>query len=400
MLALLQRIKEANVTFKGNLEFVNNWQYFSLGRSSVTLIASFMVTNLPKDPTAEHDQITTTGPYAGTLSAFTTGTKLRTRYLHLLASSSLSHPINFWASDCNRVIETARYFATGFFGLDWDSPEATTPANLHIIPETPDRGANTLTPGDTCLKYRQDLLTGHDYGLIQLEKFRSTYLPAISARFRKQNPGIEFSNGEIYSMQEMCGFEILVRGSSPWCDVFTHEEWRDFEYARDVIHFYRAGPGNKFGAAMGWLWVNATINLLEKGPEAGRLFMSFVHDGDVVPMLAALGWFSEEDGGLSVERRDDGRKWRMSQVVPMNGRVIFERLTCQVPKASEKRDFVRVNINDGIFAVPGCNNGPGHSCPLEEFLAMVRRRGREIGDFGEVCGVDEEMAKGITFLHQ
>ena len=210
-------------------------------------------------------------------------------------------------------------------------------------------------------------------------------------------------------MQEMCGFEILVQGSSPWCDVFTHEDWRNFEYARDVIHYYRAGPGNKFGAVMGWLWLNATANLLEKGREAGKFFMSFVHDGDVVPMLAALGLFSEEDGGLPVTRREDGRKWRMSQVVPMNGRVIFERLTCQTPlkgvaqednKTSGKRDFVRININDGIVAVPGCDDGPGHSCPLGEFLAMVRRRGREIGDFGEICGVDEDKARGITFLHQ
>lgn len=42
-------------------------------------------------------------------------------------------------------------------------------------------------------------------------------------------------------MQEMCGFEITVRGKSKWCDVFTHEEWLEFEYARDVIHYYRAG---------------------------------------------------------------------------------------------------------------------------------------------------------------
>ncbi|KAL8910838.1 MAG: hypothetical protein Q9172_007780, partial [Xanthocarpia lactea] len=116
--------------------------------------------------------------------------------------------------------------------------------------------------------------TGHDYGLIQLTKFRSTYLPAISARFQAQNPGIQFTDGEIYSMQEMCGFEILVRGTSPWCNVFSHDDWLDFEYARDVIHYYRAGPGNRFGPAMGWLWLNATANLLAKGPDAGKLFFS------------------------------------------------------------------------------------------------------------------------------
>lgn len=231
------------------------------------------------EPSAHHDQLTTTGSYAGTLSAFAAGTKLRTRYLSLLTTPPVPNfPLNFWASDCVRVIETARYFVTGFLGLDWDSSSLKTTAakaQLHVIPETPDRGADTLTPGDTCLKYRQDMQTGHDYGLIQLSKFRSTYLPAIAARFQAQNPGIRFTDEEVYSMQEMCGFEILVRGSSPWCDVFTQEDWLDFEYARDVIHYYRAGPGNRFGPVMGWLWLNATAELLSTGPEAtGRFFFS------------------------------------------------------------------------------------------------------------------------------
>ncbi|KAL8942117.1 MAG: hypothetical protein Q9216_001842 [Gyalolechia sp. 2 TL-2023] len=265
MLDLLQRIKDSNITLKGDLAFVNDWEYFSL------------------EPSAEHDQLTTTGPYAGTLSAFAAGTRLRTRYLGLVSSPLLGKPVNFWASDCNRVIETARYFATGFFGLDWDSEKT---AKLHIIPETADRGADTLTPGDTCLKYHEDTRRGHDYGFIQLSKFRSTYLPAIGDRFEVQNSGIRFTDGEIYSMQEMCGFEILVKGSSPWCDVFSHEDWLNFEYARDVIHYYRAGPGNRFGPTMGWLWLNATANLLSGEGNNGGFFFSLYIDPESSLVMA------------------------------------------------------------------------------------------------------------------
>ncbi|KAI4204945.1 MAG: hypothetical protein LQ350_000797 [Teloschistes chrysophthalmus] len=404
MLALLQRIKDSNITLKEQLDFVNDWPYFSLGQSAVYPNTNQGIhltqDSSPLDPSAEHDQLTTTGPYAGTLSAFAAGTRLRSRYRNLLPSSSLPRPVHFWASDSNRVIETARYFATGFFGLDWDSRQA---AKLHIIPETPDLGADTLTPGDTCLKYREDLLTGHDYGLIQLSNFRSAYLPPVSARFEKQTPGIKFTDGELYSMQEMCGFETLVRGSSPWCNAFTHDDWLNFEYARDIIHYYRAGPGNKYGAVMGWLWLNATANLLAEGPDAGRLFFSFVHDGDIVPMLAALDLFPSTTD-LPVTHRLKNRAWKMSQVVPMNGRVIFERLTCEASakdSASEgPRDYVRINVNDGIVALPTCSSGPGSSCPLEDFLSMVQRRGREIGDFREICGVGEDSPGRITFLHQ
>ncbi|KAL8654913.1 MAG: hypothetical protein Q9210_001217 [Variospora velana] len=368
------------------------------------------------EPSAHHDQLTTTGPYAGTLSAFAAGTKLRTRYLSLLTIPPLPHfPLNLWASDCTRVIETARYFATGFLGLDWDSSSLKTTAataQLHIVPETPDRGGDTLTPGDTCLKYRQDMQTGHDYGLIQLSKFRSTYLPAIAARFQAQNPGIRFTDGELYSMQEMCGFEILVRGSSPWCDVFTQEDWLNFEYARDVIHNYRAGPGNRFGPVMGSLWLNATAELLKTGPEAaGRLFFSFVHDGDIIPLLAALDLFPTVEPLPVTHRAPSSRAWRSSQIVPMNGRIIFERLTCKPSSRNTSKGggvhhqaagehFIRININDGIVGLQICASGPGSSCPLEDFLTLVRRRVEEVGDFRTVCGLEAGAPAKIMFLHQ
>jgi acid phosphatase len=65
-------------------------------------------------------------------------------------------------------------------------------------------------------------------------------MPAIRERLAKQTD-MYFEDHEIYAMQEMCGFEITVRGRSDWCDVFTQDEFLSFEYARDVLHYYRAG---------------------------------------------------------------------------------------------------------------------------------------------------------------
>ena len=106
-----------------------------------------------------------------------------------------------------------------------------------------------------------------------MSQYRATYLPPVRKRLYGQT-GIDFSDAEIYAMQEMCGFEILVRGNSSWCDVFTRDEFLAFEYARDVLHYYRAGPGNKYAASMGWLWLNATKSLLLEGEEGGTLFFS------------------------------------------------------------------------------------------------------------------------------
>ncbi|KAI9754503.1 MAG: hypothetical protein M4579_004673 [Chaenotheca gracillima] len=406
MLDLLRRIQDSATPLKGDLAFVNNWEYFT------------------QEPSKHLEQLVNTGPYAGTLEAFTTGVKLRTRYTHLIPANTT----RMWASDSKRVIDTAQYFRAGFFGLEETLAQSTPASILDVIPETAERGGDTLTPGDSCLKYRTDLDRGHDYGAAMLAKFRATYLGDIADRFEKQNPhfSFRFDDSEIYSMQEMCGFETLVRGLSPWCDVFTHADWENFEYARDVIHYYRAGPGNLYGPTMGWLWLNATANLLSEGSSAGPLFFSFVHDGDIIPMLAALDIFpspaspSSPHGDRKPQRLDlpvthvpANRTWRTSQVTPMGGRIIFERLACSSQSPADlaystsnmeeilpPSSFVRININDGIVPLPNCKSGPGSSCPLSQFLQVVSERGEQVGDFRNICGLGAEAPAALTFLHQ
>lgn len=143
-------------------------------------------------------------------------------------------------------------------------------------------------------------------------------------------------------------------------------------------------------------------------------------------MLTALDLFPSSDT-LPTTHRLEPRNWRSSQIAPMSVRIIFELLSCgtttepssasdggrapQVqavlqavsPQQTSKRQsarFVRINVNDGIVALPRCDSGPGSSCPLEEFLAHVRRRGEEGGDFRKLCGLDEDAPDRITFLHQ
>lgn len=131
-------------------------------------------------------------------------------------------------------------------------------------------------------------------------------------------------------------------------------------------------------------------------------------------MLAALDIF-HSPSPLPITHKDPSRKWRLSQVTPMSGRIIFERLTCtprdqpepqkrhQIPLNQahpQNSTYIRININDGITALPNCTSGPGSSCPLTDFLAHVKRRGEEVGDFREVCGLGDDVPGRVEFLHQ
>ena len=382
-LGLLDRLHAPDTKLTGSLAFVDDWTYFTD----------------TSNPAFEN--LTERGPYAGTKQASNTGRAMRRRYGHL---ATKRRPTRFWSCGSLRDVETAECFADGFFGSEWRTDGS---AVLQVIPETHDRGADTLTPGDTCYNYAWDSDEGHDKGYIKLTEWQKTFSKPIAKRLSDDAAGLIFSPWDVYGMMEMCGFEILARGSSPWCGVFTRDEWLEFEYARDLLHYYRAGPGNKFGPLMGWLWLNATQKLMSDFLSKD-VYFSFVHDGDIVPAMATLGIFSQPlvQEQLPTDRVATERKWRTSDVVPMGGRLIFERITCESEeRKQEKVHGVRLFVNDALidlkilpyaFALPDAEG----AISLESFQTFLSIRGTELGDFREFCGLDDDAPDRIKFLHQ
>ena len=381
-LNLLERLRAPEAKLTGSLLFVNDWDYF---------------TNT-SNPAFE--DLTDVGPYAGTKQASDTGRLMRQRYDHL----TTRRKTKFWSCSSPRDVETAECFANGYFGSKWRTDGF---AMLEVIPETEDRGANTLTPGDTCLNYVSDLEEGHDKGYIKLAEWQAVFSKPIDKRLVHDVRGVKLSPLDIYGMMEMCGFEILAKGRSPWCDVFTMEEWLEFEYARDLLHYYRAGPGNKFGPLMGWLWLNTTQHLMSDH-SSKDVYFSFVHDGDIIPALATLGIISELPGQeeLPTDHVATERRWKTSDVVPMGGRLNFERISCEITeRPQETAHGVRLFVNDALVDLTTLPYGVAFpavegAISLESFRMFLAVRGTEVGDFREICGLGDDAPDSIQFLHQ
>lgn len=129
--------------------------------------------------------------------------------------------------------------------------------------------------------------------------------------------------------------------------------------------------------------------------------MSSVHDGDIAPVLTALDLFRDAkyDPNLPVTHIAKDRKWRVSNVMPMGGRLTLERLRCKESPNSPGNAFVRININDGVIPLPDCDSGPGKSCPLDQLISRIHEKKAQVGEFTDVCGTGE-VDTGITFLRQ
>jgi acid phosphatase len=163
---------------------------------------------------------------------------------------------------------------------------------------------------------------------------------------------------------------------------------------------------------MGWLWLNATQDLISQ-ERIGGVYFNFVHDDDIIPMLAALGIYSghnllqrernQEDVGrlphLPTDRIESKRLWRTNGLVLMGGRIIIEQLRCgKGTDLHQSEAYIRFIINDGIVAVRG--DEYGGMTTVANFQRLLRERGEAVGDFEEMCGLDNSAPSRITFIHQ
>ena len=154
----------------------------------------------------------------GKLEATQLGVDLSFRY------PDLRIPQRVWSSTAERTVKSAQSLIRG---LEPDDDQI----NLVQIAESKQAGADSLTPYSSCPAYKSS--AGSD----QSEQYMKVYTAPILARLKAQVPGFDWTMDDVVAMQELCGYETVVRGSSPFCStsLFTPNEWLGFEYANDIM---------------------------------------------------------------------------------------------------------------------------------------------------------------------
>ncbi|CAI7678580.1 acid phosphatase aph 3-phytase phyB [Penicillium manginii] len=355
----LGKLKSSGVEeFKGDLSFYNDWSYYVPNK-------------------CYYNAETSSGPYAGLLDAYTHGAEYRDRYGHLLDEDSV---VPFWSSGYGRVIATARKFGEGFFGYNY-----STNAALNIISESESMGANSLTPSCD---------TDNDYTTCDDLTNLMPQFKVAAARLNSQNPGLSLNESDVYYLMSMASFELNARAFSEWINVFTQDEWVSFGYVEDLNYFYCAGPGDKNMAAVGSVYANASLTLLNQGPEkASPLYLNFAHDTNITPILAALGVLVPDED-LPLDRIPFGNPYTTGDIVPQGGRFTIERLSCNATSLSKAGSFVRLVLNEAVLPFNKCTSGPGYSCSLGDYTSIVSRN---LVDYKSTCKVPSSYPQSLDF---
>ena len=324
---------------------------------------------------------------SGALEAFNLGTKLAYRYPHLL-NKSKTHSFKIWTSKAARTWQSALMILQGLNGGRYSKDQ------LVNVSEAKTRGANTLTPKETCPRFKGS------WGSKQAETWLKHYSRSIIERFHRLLPTVFWSPDDILAMQELCAYELVIRGSSPFCSLFSAEDWLSFEYYFDIKYYYEFGYGNNLSPSLGMPWLVASSDLLHSHPSSKKtkdqdIYIAVAHREMPPLILSALGLYNDSQHSdlinpnvtFPFDEINYHRVWKSSEIVPFLGHIVLERFDCS-SKTNSNGSFIRVLVNESPKPLPGCDSGPGASCPFDQYMDYVKDRDDLFDDFSKACRLD------------
>lgn len=351
-----------NLTATGPLAFLNNWTY-GLGTEYLVPI--------------------------GAQQLFDSGVYHYQQYGRLF-NVSLPHKPVVRTPSQSRMLNSSRYFTLGFFG--YDAPEKV---NLEVIIE--EEGFNsTLSPYYDCPS-AEDVYVGDEY---LAPVWRDIYTKTAIERLQPHT-NINLTSELIYGAMSVCPYQALSLGYSPWCGVFTEEEWKGFEFDLDLQFAGDYGFMSPTGRAQGIGYVNELLSRLTNttfdGPVTTQnttfdesstyfpldqpIYIDFTHDDVIVSVLTALN-VTQTGDYLDPTHRDPKRNFVLSRIAPFAGRLVFEVIEC------EGEQYIRILNNEAIIPLnedQGCPRRPDGMCPLGDFVKHQRRYAYRDSNFDYVC---------------
>ena len=205
-------------------------------------------------------------------------------------------------------------------------------------------------------------------------------------------------------MSLLCGYETVIRGSSPFCSLslLTPNEWLGFEYTNDIQYHYNTGYGSPISGAIGFPWVNTTFSTLSTAQSNTSnattdqdLYISFTHRELPPTVLVALGLFNSSafsganniNGTMPLDTINHRRAWKSSNILQFLTNIAVEKMTCD-SYGYESGEYWRVLVNNSPQSLDGCSDGPGESCTDSNLDSWLAERADIVGRYGEVCKVD------------
>ncbi|KAJ7486978.1 phosphoglycerate mutase-like protein [Mycena latifolia] len=332
----------------------------------------------------------------GRAQLFELGTGFRVKYGNLLKGFT---DLPVWRTTSEeRMVDSALHFAAGFFGVQEYQND------YHQLIEIEALGFNTtLAPYDQCANANNPIST---IGTNFTTKWEEIYLADAQKRLAPHLQGFALNATWLFAMQQTCAYETVALGYSAFCDLFTEEEWKGYEYSVDLSFWYNNGPGNPAVAAQGIGWVQELVSRLTQTritefassvnqtivssnvtfPLSQPIFVDATHDTVISAIVVAMNFTSlAATGPLPATHIPKDRSYMVNKISPFGSNLVGQILSC--PAASPEPTHIRWILNDAVVpltGIAGCKANQDGLCPIGTFIKGMQQRIAEV-DFAFGC---------------
>ncbi|KAK2021589.1 acid phosphatase [Colletotrichum zoysiae] len=289
-----------------------------------------------------------------------------------------------------RVINSGLYWKQGFYSSKVADGlvDHGTKRDIIIIPEA--KGVNNTLKHGLCTAFEDDIHSSS--GKAARGIWRDIFTRPIMARLNKNLPGADLTPADTLALMELCPFNTVVNGTiSQFCNLFTPEEFIDYEYYETLDKYYRFHAGNLLGPTQGVGFTNELIARLTQKPVVDhtstnstlnadpatfplnrKLYADFTHDNDMMGIYGALGLYSKTPRLSKTKRMSllETKGFSSSRLVPFAARMYVEKMRCG--SLEEEEEMVRVLINDRVVPLVGCGADELGRCRLSSFVESQR----------------------------
>ncbi|KAF2009092.1 acid phosphatase [Aaosphaeria arxii CBS 175.79] len=346
---LIAEIQTSATRYPGEFEFLRNYNY-TLGA----------------------DQLTD----AGRQEMVNSGAHFHRRYSSLVAAN----PPFVRSAGQARVVESAERWLDGFA----QAGNNKEPGKVDVsIPEGP--GSNNTLSHELCKKFEEGPLDR--IGDKAQEIWLSNFVPAIQSRINSEL-GTKLTSTNIIYLMDMCPFDTLASPTaqvSPFCRLFTEDEWHQYDYYESLGKYYGYGNGNPLGPTQGVGYVNELIarltgkavedhtntnQTLDSDPKTfpldRKVYADFSHDNDMTAIFATLGLYNSTKplSNATIQSIEETKGYSAAWTVPFAARMYVEKLSCH----ADEEEFVRIIVNDRVMPLEFCGADKDHKCKLSKFV--------------------------------
>ncbi|CAE7186445.1 3-phytase b [Pyrenophora teres f. teres] len=382
-----QKILNATKTglaFSGELEWLANWKY-KLGAELLTP--------------------------SGRSENFMLGVAYRQLYGHLLNNFTESGKIPvFRTQSQDRMVHTAENFAAGFFGV----PEYMSQVSIELLVET--LGVNNSgAPYEIC--NNSNIASRGSIGSKIASDFAHYAFNATLARLQSQAVGINLTSTDAIAMLQLCSYETHAVGYSPFCTLFSEQDFLNYEYYYDLSFYYNNGFGSPVAAAQGkgfldefiarftqtYPQLNSALNETFDNsstyfPLDQSIYADATHEVVVLDTLTAFNLTVLFKGGPLSAKGNEGRSaFVASKVVPFATHFTTQVIECRAMVPTKQIRFI---VNDAVLPIdesyPGCPADANGLCSFDNVVDVLKKRSAEI-DFEHDCFANYTAEAGVDY---